>query len=68
MMDVEEASKGPVQTNIGPCLQEQELATRPIEELVEIQVDTKEPSRFVKIGKGLESELAQQPVGFLHEN
>ena len=58
MMEVEKVSKGPMETNIDPHLQEEESAARPIEELVEIQVDHKEPSRVVKISQGLNSKLA----------
>ena len=44
-----------MEMNIDPCLEEEELVAGPIEELVEIQVDSKEPSWVVKIGKGLNS-------------
>ena len=39
-----------------------------MEELTEIQVDPNEPSRVVKIDKGLKKELAQQLVEFLPLN
>ena len=57
-----------METNIKPRLQEDELTTRPVEELIEIQVDPNEPSRVVKIDKGLKKELAQQLVEFLSLN
>ena len=49
-----------METKIDPCLQEDKLTTRSIEELIEVQVDPNEPSRVVKIDKGLQGELAQQ--------
>ena len=59
MMEVEKVSKGPIETNIDPCLQEEESTAGLIKELVEIQVDPKEPSRVIKIGNGFNSKLAQ---------
>ena len=61
-------SKGPMETNIGPCLREDESIAGPVEELVGIQVDTNEPSRVIKISKGLSKELAQQLMEFLYHN
>ena len=46
-------------TNIDPYLQEEELTAKPIEELIEVQVDPNEPSLVVKISKGLRNEHAQ---------
>ena len=44
MLEVERKSRGPMETNIDPCLQEEESTARPIEKLVEIQVDPNDPS------------------------
>ena len=44
MMEVEKESKGPMEMNIDPHLQEEESTAGLIEELVEIQVDPEEPS------------------------
>ena len=52
-------SKGLMDTNIDLYLQKEESTTRPVEELVDIQVDPNEPSCVIKIGKGLSKELAQ---------
>ena len=49
-----------METNIDPHLQKDESTAGPMEELTKIQVDPNEPSRVVKIGKGLKKELAQQ--------
>ena len=57
-IEVEKISRGLIETNINPRLQEDESTTGPMEELTEIQVDPKKPSRLVKIGKGLKKELA----------
>ena len=58
-MEVEKISQGSMETNIDPLLQEDELTTGPVEELTEILVDLSELGRVVKIGKGLNKELAQ---------
>ena len=68
MMEVEKVSKGPMETNIDPCLQEEESIVGPIEELVEIRMDPMEPSRVVKVGKGLSGKLTQTLTDFLREN
>ena len=47
-----------MEINIDPCLEEDESTVWPVEELTEIQVDPNEPSRVVKIDKGLKKELA----------
>ena len=57
-----------METNIDPYLQEDESIVGPMEELTEIQVDCNEPSRVVKISKGLKKELAQQLTKFLSLN
>ena len=54
-MEVEKISKGLMETNIDPRLLEEESTDGPIKELIESQVDPNEPSRVVKIGKGLKS-------------
>ena len=59
---------GPMKMNIDPRLQEEDSTTGPIEELVEIQVDPKEPSRVVKVGKCLDGELTEQLAEFLRKN
>ena len=59
---------GLMETNIDPCLQEDEPAVGPIEELVEVQVDPDELRWVVKIGKNLESELVEQLIEFLKKN
>ena len=48
-----------METNIDLRLQEDESTVVAVEKQTEIQVDPNEPSRFVKIGKGLKKELAQ---------
>ena len=67
-MEVEKISKGPMETNIDPRLQEDESTTGPIKELIEVQVDPSEPIRVIKIGKGLKRELTQQLTEFLCQN
>ena len=57
-----------METNIDPHQQEDESTARPMEELIEIQVDPNEPSRVFKIGRRLKGELAQQLVECLSLN
>ena len=47
-----------MEINIDPCLEEDESTVWAVEELTETQVDPNEPSRVVKIDKGLKKELA----------
>ena len=63
-IEVKKVSRGSMETNIDLRLQEDESIMGPVEELTEIQVDPHEPSRVVKIGKGLKKELAQQFAEF----
>ena len=68
VMEVEKTSRGQIETNINPRLQEDESSARPMEELTEIQVDPNEPSSVVKIDNGLKKKLAQQLKEFLALN
>ena len=68
MMEVEKVSKGPIETNIDPRLQEEESITGPIEILVEISMGPTEPSRVIKVGKGLSDKLAKKLTDFLLKN
>ena len=54
-MEVEKISRKPMETNINPRPQEDESTAGPIKELT----DPNEPSRVVKIDKGLKRELTQ---------
>ena len=67
-MEVEKTSKGLMETNIDPCLQEEESTAGPIEKLIVVQMDPSECSCAIKIDKGLKSELAQQLTEFLCQN
>ena len=67
-MEVGKMSKGPMETNIDLRLQENESTGGLVEELVDVQMDPKEPSRIIKISKGLNMELAQQLTEFLRHN
>ena len=59
LMEVEKMSRGLMETNFDPHLQEDELIAGLVEELTEIQMDPNEPGRVVKISKRLKKELAQ---------
>ena len=67
-MEVEKTSTWLKETNIDLCLQKEESTAELIEELIEVQVDPSEPSRVVKISKGLQGELAQQLTEFMCQN
>ena len=67
-MEVEKMSKGPMETNIDPRLQEDESTARPVKKLIDIQVDPNEPSRVIKIRKWLSKKLAQQLMELLCHN
>ena len=56
--EVEKIRRRPMETNINPSLQEDESIVGPMEELIENQVDPNEPNCIVKIGNGLQKELA----------
>ena len=60
--------KGLMETNIDPHLKEDESTVGLVEELVDIQVDPNEPMRVIKIGKGLNNELAQHLTEFRRHN
>ena len=68
MMKVGRPSIGPMETNVDPYLQEEKSTMGPVGELVEVQIDPKDPSKIVKICKCPSSELAEQLVEFLNEN
>ena len=67
-IEVEKTSRGLMETNINPHLQEDESTVGHVEELIETQVNPNKPSHDVKIGKGLKKELVQQLVEFLSLN
>ena len=67
-IEVEMTTQGSIETNVDPRLQEDESTAGPVDEPTEIQVDPNEPSRVVKISKGLKKELAQQFAEFLSFN
>ena len=58
-MKVEKISRGSMDINLDPRLQEDESIAGPVEALTKIQVDPNELSRIVKIDNGLKNELAQ---------
>ena len=67
-MEVEKTSTGQMETNINPRLQEDESTAGPVEELIDFQVDPNKASHVIKIGKGLNKELAEQLTKFLRHN
>ena len=52
----------------GPRLLDDEGTTRPIEDLVDLPVDDKEPSKVLKIGKNLSKEVREAISEFLRWN
>ena len=53
MVDPRSLSKGPVKTHLDLRIQDEKWTVDPIEELVEVVVNDEEPTRAMKIGRGL---------------
>ena len=52
-------SEGPLYNTIDPRSSDEEATTRPIEDLVDLPVDDKEPSKVLKLGKNLFDKLRE---------
>ena len=64
MLEVERVSNEPIETNIDPRLQEEELTFETIEELVEIQV---EPMSEAESSRSTDA-LVASFIDFVHRN
>ena len=61
-------SEGPLDNTIDPRSTDEEGTTRPIEDLVDLPVDDKEPSKVLKIEKNLSDEIRKVISEFLRQN
>ena len=61
-------SEGPLDDTIDPRSSDEETTTGPIEDLVDLLVDDKEPIKVLKIGKNLFKELRETISTFLTNN
>ena len=61
-------SKGPLNDTIDPRLTDEEGTTGPIEDLVDLKVSNKEPSKVLKIGKNLPDGIREAISVFLRQN
>ena len=58
-------SEGPLDDTIDPRLPDRKATTGPIEDLVDLPVDDKEPSKVLRLGKKLSDELQEEILTFL---
>ena len=61
-------SEGPLDDTIDPRSSDEEATTGPIEDLVDLPVDDKEPSKVLKLKKNLFDELREAISTFLKQN
>ena len=61
-------SEGPLDDTIDPRSPDDEATIRLIEDLVDLPVDDKEPSKVLKLGKNLFDELREAISAFLKRN
>ena len=59
---------GPLDETIDPRSPDEEATTGPIEDLVDLPVDDKDPSKVLKLGKNLSDELREAISAFLKQN
>ena len=68
IVDQRPLSEGPLDDIIDPRSLNEEATTRPIEDLIDLLVDDKEPSKVLKLGKNLSDELLEAISTFLKKN
>ena len=61
-------SDGPLDDTIDPRSPNEEATTRPIEDLIDLLVDDKEPSKVLKLGKNLSDRLREAISTFHKQN
>ena len=65
IVDQRPSSKGPLDDTINPRSPDEDATTGPIEDLVDLPVNDKEPSKVLKLGKNLPDELQEEISTFL---
>ena len=68
VVDQRPPSEGPLDDSIDPRSPGYEGTTGPVEDLVDLPVDDKEPSRVLKIGKNLPNGVRKAISNFLGQN
>ena len=68
VVDQRPPSEGPLDDTLDPRLIDEEGTTGPIEDLVNLSVDDKEPSKVLKIEKNLPDEIRKAISVFLRQN
>ena len=68
VVDQQPPSEGPLDDSIDPRSLGERGTTRPIEDLVDLPVDDKEPSKVLKIGKNLPDGVCEAISDFLGQN
>ena len=68
VVDQRPPSKEPLNDTIDPRSPDEEGTIGPIEDLVDLPVDNKEPSRVLKIGKNLPNGVREAISNFLGQN
>ena len=68
IIDQRPPSKGPINDAIDPRSFDEEATPGPIEDLVSLPVDDKEPMKVLKLRKNLFDELREAISTFLKEN
>ena len=68
VVDQRPPNEGPLDDTIDPRSSDEEATTGPIEDLVNLLVDDKEPTKVLKLGKNLSDELREMISTFLKEN
>ena len=61
-------NEGPLNDTIDPRSSDEEATTGSIEDLVNLPVDDKEPTKVLKLGKNLSDELREAISTFLNQN
>ena len=68
VIDQQPSSEGPLDDTIDPRSPNEEGPTGPIEDLVNLPVSDKEPSKVLKIGKNLPEGIREAILEFLRQN
>ena len=61
-------NKGPIETDLDLRVHDEKWTTGPIEELVEVSVNVKKPTRVLNIGKNLSQDKLDELLKFLWVN
>ena len=68
IVDQRPPSEGPLDDTIDPRSADEEATIRPIEDLVDLPVDEKVPTKVLKLRRNLSNELREAISTFLKEN